>query len=115
MERMERECPANGGTAAGSNREMPSHLRRWMLHRAEEPRYRTVPAEQIGGYARGLSLVAVTVRGGLLGRCREFRPCLGARVCEKCAEGPSGVDGGWIGWGRPVVCLSIPGVGEVSG
>jgi len=30
---------------------------------------------QIGGHPRGLSLVAVTAWGCLLGRCREFRRC----------------------------------------
>jgi hypothetical protein len=51
-----------------------------------------------GGYARGLSLVAVTVRedvcwagDGSSGVAR------GARVYEKYMEGSSGVDGGCMG------------------
>jgi len=62
-----------------------------------------------GGYARGLSLVAVTVRedacwagAGSSGVAR------GARVYEKYMEGSSGVDGGCMGPAMPVVCLSIP-------
>ena len=52
----------------------------------------------IGGYARGLSLVAVTVREAA---CRagagSSGVARGARACEKYMEGSSGVDGGCMG------------------
>jgi len=60
----------------------------------------------LGGSARGLSLVAVTVRedvgwavAGSSGVAR------GALVYEMYMEGSSGVDGGCMGPGMPVVCL----------
>ncbi len=66
-----------------------------------------------GGYARGLSLVAVTVREDVCwagaGRSGVAR---GALVYEKYMEGSSGVDGGCMGPAMPVVCLSIPGARE---
>ena len=66
-----------------------------------------------GGYARGLSLVAVTVRedvcwagAGSSGVAREVL------AYEKYMEGSSGVDGGCMGPAMPVVCLSIPSARE---
>ena len=76
----------------------------------------------LGGYARGLSLVAVTVREDVCwagpgssgvaraGAARSTRST--ARVYEKYMKGSSGVDGECMGPAMPVVCLSIPSARE---
>lgn len=91
-------------------------LRRRSSIRASSSGHRTAKLSQSGGYARGLSLVAVTVRedvcwagAGSSGVAR------GARVYGKYMEGSSGVDGGCMGPAMPVVCLSIPGCAGGSG
>jgi hypothetical protein len=75
--------------------------------------WRTGTAEQIGEYARGLSLAAVTVREDF---CRAGAGSSGVArgplVYEKYMEGSSGVDGGCMEPAMPVVCLSIPSARE---
>ena len=74
---------------------------------------RTVELPPRGGYARGLSWVAVTVRENAFwaGAGSSGVAC-GALVYEKYMEGSSGVDGGCVGPAMPVVCLSIPSARE---